>query len=167
MAEQLLMQQREFFAPVLPTPPTPLGPPKTFIHGECLCGQVRWTYEGDIPSATSCNCTACRRYGALWAYSYVGDRISTTGPTSTYSRGDQSLDFHFCRSCGCLAFWRAKEEREGRVRIAVNLRMADPKFVSDVHVKMFDGLVTMQQLPGQSPPVGRGGKERCVRDFGV
>ena len=156
MAEQVLTQQKEHFAPALPPPPVP---PKTYVRGACLCGAVSWEYEGDPPSATICNCTACRRYGALWAYSYIGDRITTNGPTKTFSRGDGKLEFHFCTDCGCLSFWKATQETEGRRRVAVNLRMADPKQVRDIPIKMFDGLTTMMPIVYS--------KECRVRDFGV
>jgi hypothetical protein len=160
MAEQVLTQQKEYFAPALPRPP---ALPKTYVHGKCLCGTVSWVYEGEIPSATLCNCMACRRYGALWAYSYLCERITTSGPTTTFSRGDHKLEFHFCTECGCMAFWRAsKTEIEGKVRVAVNLRMAEPKHVRDVPIKMFDGLTTM------SPIASSSSREVCfVRDLGV
>ena len=31
--------------------------------------------------ATACNCTACRRYGTLWAYDFVDEGIHVTGTT--------------------------------------------------------------------------------------
>ena len=142
-AEQVLWQQKEHFAPVLAR--QALSSKKS-VHGGCLCGAVKWVYQGEIPSATLCNCTACRRYAALWAYSYVGDRIKTLGPTATFSRGDRNLEFHFCASCGCMAFWRACREIDGRIRIAVNLRMADPEDVRHIPIKMFDGLMTMSPI---------------------
>ena len=70
--------------------------------------------------ATACNCTACRRYGVLWAYDYEGERIQVTGPAQAYVRGS-ALSFNFCPTCGCLAFWRGLAlNPEGRRRIAVN-----------------------------------------------
>ena len=43
------------------------------LEGSCLCGAARWYYH-DLPnSATAFNCSACRRYGALWAYGYEGE----------------------------------------------------------------------------------------------
>ena len=93
------------------------------IQGSCLCGSVRWQFEGEPDGATACNCTACRRYGVLWAYDYEGESIKVSGKTQPYVRGE-SLEFHFCPTCGCIAFWRAKQKnQEGRRRIAVNLRL--------------------------------------------
>ena len=72
------------------------------IEGSCLCGAVRWSFDGVPAEATACNCTACRRYGTLWAYDYEGERIRVSGPTRAYARG-RSLEFHFCPGCGCMA----------------------------------------------------------------
>ncbi len=118
------------------------------IQGSCLCGAVQWRFEGMPESATACNCTACRRYGALWAYDYEGEGINVTGPTQAYIRG-KALGFHFCPECGCVAYWRALElNKEGRRRIAVNLRLAaDPQAVAQIPVDHFDGLDTWDDLP--------------------
>ena len=43
-------------------------------------------------SATACNCTMCRRYGALWAFDYEGEGINVSGPTQTYVRGESIGD---------------------------------------------------------------------------
>ena len=43
------------------------------IEGTCHCGAVRWRFSGIPESATACNCTVCRRYGALWAYDFEGE----------------------------------------------------------------------------------------------
>ena len=58
-------------------------------------------------SATACNCTACRRYGTLWAYDYEDAGIHVSGSITAYVRGD-SLGFHFCPTCGCVAYWRRR-----------------------------------------------------------
>jgi hypothetical protein len=57
------------------------------IEGSCHCGNVRWRLDGTPESATSCNCTVCRRYGALWAYGHEDVDIRVFGPTQTYVRG--------------------------------------------------------------------------------
>jgi hypothetical protein len=118
---------------------------------------VRWSFKGVPESATACNCTACRRYGTLWAYDFEGERIEVSGPTRAYIRG-KHLGFHFCPDCGCVAYWRALAPRDdGRRRIAVNLRLAEePEAVADIVMDHFDGLNTFTDLPGDG---------RCVRDM--
>ena len=46
------------------------------MDGSCHCGAVRWRFEGAPESATSCNCSICRRHGALWAYGFDGEAFT-------------------------------------------------------------------------------------------
>lgn len=126
------------------------------LEGVCNCGGVRWTFKGMPESVTACNCTACRRYGALWAYDFEGEGITVSGTTKGYVRG-KSLGFHFCPQCGCVAYWRALQPGDGgRRRIAVNIRLTEPEAVAAVPVDHFDGLNTFDELPSDG---------RCVRDL--
>jgi len=126
------------------------------IQGSCLCTAVRWQFDGQPDGATACNCTACRRYGVLWAYDYENVGITVTGQTQPYARGN-ALDFHFCPTCGCVAFWRARQaDDKGRRRIAVNLRLAEPAAVAHIPIDHFDGLDTFDDLPRDG---------RCVADY--
>jgi hypothetical protein len=126
------------------------------IQGSCLCGSVRWQFAGQPDGATACNCTACRRYGVLWAYDYVDERIAVSGKTQAYVRG-KALEFHFCPVCGNVAFWRGlHKDKQGRVRIAVNLRLAEPEAVVQIQIDHFDGLNTFDDLPRDG---------RCVADY--
>jgi hypothetical protein len=125
------------------------------IEGSCLCGQVRWSFGGIPESATACNCTACRRYGALWIYGYEGEEIALTGSTAAFRRGDRVLEFLFCAACGSLAAWRGlRRNEDGRLRMAVNVRLAEPEAVAALPIDHFDGLDTFDDL-------GRDG--RCVK----
>lgn len=126
------------------------------IQGSCLCGEVRWQFEGQPDGATACSCTACRRYGVLWAYDYEDEGIKVSGKTQAYARGT-ALEFHFCPACGCVAFWRGlQKDKEGRLRIAVNIRLAEPDAVAQIPVDHFDGLNTFEDLPRDG---------RCVADY--
>jgi hypothetical protein len=125
------------------------------IEGACHCGAVRWQFAGRPDEATACNCTVCRRYGVLWAYDYENEGIRVSGPTRSYARGDRDIAFHFCTTCGCVAFWRATAtDASGRRRIAVNLRLAEPDDVATVTLRRFDGLATFDDLPLDGRTVG-------------
>ncbi|MGF1622721.1 MAG: GFA family protein [Rhodomicrobiaceae bacterium] len=125
------------------------------IEGSCHCGAVRWSFEGVPESATACNCTLCRRYGVLWAYDYEDERIRVSGSTQVYAWGDREIGFHFCPHCGCITYWRALKLREdGRRRIAVNLRLAEPDAVGAIAVHHLDGFDSWKFLPRESRCVG-------------
>jgi hypothetical protein len=126
--------------------------------GRCLCGAVGWRFRGVVPDATICNCTACRRYGVLWAYGFDGEEIVIDDPRPVlrnFARG-KALSFQFCGVCGTVVSWRgSRPDSDGRTRIAVNLRLADPEAVGTIPLQRFDGLRTFEDLPRDG---------RCVAD---
>lgn len=118
------------------------------LEGQCHCGGLRWRFEGRPESGTVCNCTLCRRYGVIWAYDFEGERVSVEGRNMAYIWGDETLGFHFRPDCGCIGYWRAlAADGDGRRRLAVNLRMAEPAAVQDIPLRKFDGLVSFDALP--------------------
>ena len=126
------------------------------MEGACHCGSVHWQFDGVPDGATACNCTICRRYGALWAYDHEDEAIRVAGPTRSYVRGE-AIEFHFCATCGCVAFWRGRRTDErGRRRIAVNLRLTEPEPIAKVPIDHFDGLGNFEDLPRDG---------RCVADL--
>ena len=130
------------------------------VRGRCLCGAIGWTFSGEIPDATMCNCTACRRYGVLWAYDYEGERIRVSGRSTSYTRKDTTkpaLEILFCPVCGCVMCWRGLGPGpDGRRRIAVNLRLTEPDAIAHLPIDHFDGLVDFDDLPRDG---------RCVQDM--
>jgi hypothetical protein len=124
------------------------------LVGKCLCGSVGWTLKGVPASATACSCTACRRYGTLWAYGVEGEDIELQGRTTAFIRGG-SLSFNFCPGCGNVSHWRALElDDQGRRGVAVNLRLTAP--IADVPIRHFDGLDTWKSRPSDG---------KCVKDL--
>lgn len=127
------------------------------LTGTCHCGNLTWRFDGMPGGATACNCTLCRRYGALWIYDWEGERITHSGETSIYMRGDREIEFHFCPTCGNLGWWRGhRPDAAGRRRIAVNVRLSEPETVARIPIDHFDGLDSFTTL-------GRDG--RCVADM--
>jgi hypothetical protein len=127
------------------------------LQGSCHCGSVTWQYAGTPESATACNCTVCRRYGSLMIYGYEGEGVSMQGPTQSYVRGDRMIAFHFCPQCACVVGWRSIDvEEQGKRRMAVNVRLAEPETVAKIPIEHFDGLDTFEDLPRDG---------RCVADY--
>ncbi|MFO1015717.1 MAG: hypothetical protein U1E50_18335 [Caulobacteraceae bacterium] len=95
----------------------------------CHCGAVRIEVTPAPDWVLDCNCSICRRYGALWAYAHdreSGKRIAmalTRGADNldTYIWGDRMLGFHRCKTCGCVTHHTALDKPD-QVR-AVNARM--------------------------------------------
>ena len=77
-------------------------------------------------------------------------------PRKCYVRG-KAIGFHFCPTCGCVAYWRSlKTQEDGRRRIGVNLRLTEPGPVGHLPIDHFDGLDTFEDLPRDG---------RCVADY--
>jgi hypothetical protein len=110
------------------------------ISASCHCGAVIVTVPRRPRRLTSCNCSMCRRTGALMAYYKVGSVKVKAGRRNleAYSWGDRTLRFMRCRHCGCLTHWEpirgSKESRMG-----VNARNFDPEVIAGVRVRQFDG----------------------------
>src|ERR1700743_1910730 len=108
------------------------------ITGTCHCGAAHWTLEGDPGAITACNCTLCRRYGALWAYDFVDRRIHLEGRMHAYTRVGKAysaLEILCCPTCGCVFAWRGlRLQGDGRRRIAVNVRLAPPEAVANLAI---------------------------------
>lgn len=109
----------------------------------CHCGDVTITIPRSPEKLTNCNCSICRRSGALWAYYLVGE-VSVTGHperTQAYIWGDKTLRIVRCRNCGCVTHWEPLEAKpEGRM--GVNARNFDPLMLGNVQIQRLDGADT-------------------------
>jgi hypothetical protein len=119
------------------------------LKGTCHCGQVNWTLAEDPESITACNCTLCRRYGALWAYGYIGHDVHSAGKTKIYRRKDNgTIDYHFCSECGCVTHYvEDADGKTGKRWTGVNVRMCDPSAISALPIDHFDGHDSLEDLP--------------------
>jgi hypothetical protein len=93
------------------------------IKAGCHCGAVRFELAESPEWVLDCNCTLCRRYGALWYYPQSPDKLISTPPadaTDAYVWGDKELGVHRCKACGCITHLVAVEA--GRI-YGVNGRM--------------------------------------------
>ncbi|MEM9342454.1 MAG: GFA family protein [Pseudomonadota bacterium] len=111
--------------------------------------------EPEPTRATACNCTVCRRYGALWAYGRLGQSVRISGTGNGYVRADSSdLEFVHCSNCGCLTHYVATAPSDdGKTLAAVNLRMVDPEDVAEIPLRHFDGFETWQAVEGHAAVV--------------
>jgi hypothetical protein len=109
------------------------------IRAACHCGAVRFEIAEAPEWVLDCNCTLCRRYGALWSYYAIkpGDQAKllkkpAKDVTSVYTWNDHEIAFHHCRTCGCITHMEAIK-RDPPFVLGVNMRMVtgglDPKRV--------------------------------------
>lgn len=112
------------------------------IEASCHCGAVRIEVADRPRQVTSCNCSICRRVGALWAYYRPAEVTisAAVGATVPYVQGERTLAMHHCATCGCVTHWEGLTP--GSDRMAVNARLMDPAEIAEVKVRHFDGAST-------------------------
>jgi hypothetical protein len=113
------------------------------LQGSCHCGAVRLTLPSTPEKATRCNCSMCRRLGALWVYYEFGTVRIEGHPQNTeeYIQGDRTLRTVRCKTCGCITHWEPLTPQPG-AKHGVNLNNFEPGLQELVHVRRFDGADT-------------------------
>lgn len=105
----------------------------------CHCTSVRIELDSAPTDLNACQCSLCRRYAVLWAY-YRPDQVRllhVPDATEAYAWGERNLEFHRCRSCGCVTHWT--ETAPGATRLGVNARLLDPADIAGVPVRHSPG----------------------------
>lgn len=112
------------------------------IAATCHCGAVRFQIARAPGEVTDCNCSICRRLGALWAY-YDPSEVRLETPEADvggYAWGERMLTFHHCRVCGCTTHWSPMDETHPRM--GVNARLFEPEVLAGIRVRHLDGADT-------------------------
>jgi hypothetical protein len=122
----------------------------------CHCGKVTLELPRAPRALTQCNCSICRRYGALWAYfrrSSVRVRAAR-GSLVSYSWRNKVREFRHCRFCGCVTHYQQRvKKRDGSDTLAVNLRNVDqPGLIATVPIKLLDGAASWKFLEHRPQP---------------
>lgn len=105
-------------------------------QGSCHCGAVHVTIEHEPAEAYECNCSICRRTGALWTYAPPA-QITVTGEGDGYRQGDEALTLWRCRRCGIVTHWTPTDPAYDRM--GVNLRNFDPALLAGLPRTHVDG----------------------------
>ena len=122
------------------------------IRASCHWGAVVIEADRRPRSVTSCNCSICRRLGALWAYytRTTARIVSGADSVSAYIWGDKMIAFHRCRTCGCCTHYEdAEKGADGR--FAINGRCFAPEDLAPIAVRHFDGADTWKVLERPRP----------------
>ena len=109
------------------------------VKAACHCTAVRLELAYRPDWVLDCNCTICRRYGALWTYPAAGEVRVVQGEnkTDTYIWGDGELAFHRCVECGCVTHFAGVHEDPPRI-YGVNTRMMPTLDPAKVQVRQKD-----------------------------
>ncbi len=114
------------------------------IEASCHCGAVKFEIEEPPTTVTECTCSICRRYGVLWAYYEPAQVKKLGGETDTYAWNVRSIDFHRCKTCGCITHWAAVDAT--RNRMGLNARLMDSNVLAQARIRHLDGAATEEYL---------------------
>ncbi|HVS13060.1 MAG TPA: GFA family protein [Thermoanaerobaculia bacterium] len=110
----------------------------------CHCGAVRVEVPRRPPTLTDCNCSICRRYGALWAYYKPSTVRVVAAPSTTagYSWGRKTIRFVHCRTCVTHYLLIKNPGRH----MGVNARHFEPDQLGSPRIRRLDGADTWKYL---------------------
>jgi hypothetical protein len=108
-------------------------------QGSCHCGHIAFEVEGDLHSVKECNCSICRRLGALrWFVPRSQVRfITPESNLSSYQFGKRSIHHHFCAICGCAPMGTGAHN--GVEMFSINARCLEGVDLSALKIRQVDG----------------------------
>jgi hypothetical protein len=114
-------------------------------RGSCHCGRVRFEVDMSLDHVRVCDCSICRRRGAL-IHRVAEDRLRILTPLdelTLYQWHTHTAEDWFCRTCGILPF------RRPRHRTAEEEAAGAPPFSGwSVNVRCLEG-VDLDAIPVQ------------------
>ena len=109
--------------------------------GSCHCGKIDFTFEsGPITEGLECNCSLCRRKGAIMHFIPASAFTLKTSrdALSTYKFNKHVIDHHFCATCGTAPFSEGSDTKGNRM-VAINLRCVDGIDPRALKINFHDG----------------------------
>ena len=113
---------------------------KATLAATCHCGAIRIHVSRVSRTLTSCNCSICRRYGALWAY-YAASSVKIEAPKgglSKYSWNRKIRAYYRCKKCGCVTHY-AYRKKHRNTTIAVNAVNFEAAALAGARIRHLDG----------------------------
>jgi hypothetical protein len=111
---------------------------KQTYRGSCHCGKVRFEVDADLGHVRSCDCSICRRRGAL-VHRVEANCFRLLTPLedlSLYQWHTKTAKDYFCPVCGILPFRRP--------RLAPHLWSVNVRCLEDIHLES----IAVERLEG-------------------
>jgi hypothetical protein len=117
-----------------------MGDPQKY-SGSCHCGNVKFEVLADLSQGVlSCNCSMCRRTGALLFF--VGPEqftlLSGDDAVSDYQFNKKVIHHLFCSNCGVRSYTRGTGP-DGKAMFSVNARCLEGVDPDQLQIRHFDG----------------------------
>ena len=82
------------------------------LLGSCHCGAVKFEVRTALTPATRCNCSLCRRKGALMSPLVAADELTVLSGSEAltlYQFNTHVAKHYFCRHCGIYPFHQTRK----------------------------------------------------------
>ncbi|MCF2970607.1 GFA family protein [Synechococcus sp. Nb3U1] len=128
--------------------PKKIAMAKQRYEGSCHCGQIRFVVEGDLDTATLCNCSICTKKGFIHLIvpPEAFQLLSGQPDLATYSFNTHIAKHHFCRVCGMHPFYIPRSDPD---KIDVNVRCLDGIPLENYQFPTFNGRDWEQAIEGK------------------
>lgn len=109
-------------------------------HGGCQCGAVDFDVDVDLGHTAVCNCSRCRRLGAVLAFTSRDAFKLNAGEDNLaeYQFNKHAIHHLFCKTCGIQSFSLAATP-DGREMVAVNVNCLGGVDARSLPSEAFDG----------------------------
>jgi hypothetical protein len=114
-----------------------MNEPRTY-QGSCHCGRIRFELQAAVDQVFDCNCSICRRKGALWYGAQPGQLRILGGEQDLrlYQFHTKTAEHYFCPDCGIHPF---SHPRIDPTMWVVNVRCIDAIELARLTVLPYDG----------------------------
>ncbi len=116
------------------------------ITGQCLFGDIRFEYRGELGHASYCHCSDCRRhtgsaFNTVVAVSETGFKLTGGKPAEYTTQGEsgRGITRHFCSRCGSPVFG-SSPSHPGRIYIKAGA-LDNPENIQVSHQSWFSSAV--------------------------
>jgi hypothetical protein len=125
------------------------------VIASCHCGATQIELPEPPTRAAECNCTYCRRTGALWRYYEPGLIVVRSTDDSVYA--PNFMEHHFCSVCGMQTWgdapdWGSLYNLDGTPKEGVEASTIPTKRMHQVNIRLVDGLdvstIEIEKLDG-------------------
>ncbi|SDR21919.1 Uncharacterized conserved protein [Paraburkholderia fungorum] len=85
----------------------------TLLKGSCHCGAVRFEVDTPVVPAGRCNCSLCRRKGALMTPLFPANQLKILqgeDDLTLYQFNTRVAKHYFCRHCGIYPFHQTRKD---------------------------------------------------------
>jgi len=115
--------------------------------GSCHCGAVQFRVEAEIRELTRCDCSLCRRKGAMMAQvpQEALTILSGEADLSLYQWNLRIARHYFCRRCGIYTFHRKRSDPSS---YGVNVGCLEDFDPAAYPFRQADGLTTTVEPDG-------------------